>query len=121
MEALELLSKDILEVYFNIKQLSIQEVERRKLETNLRYLTAVLQPFIKLKQAVSSVANNDGFKGSNLEALWSTERDPVSRQNITYIKGQETGNASVVMDGTNFLMVIEGDPFMVSSGSVVGK
>ena len=34
VEALELLSKDILEVYFNIKQLSIQEVERRKLETN---------------------------------------------------------------------------------------
>ena len=28
---------------------------------------------------------------------------------------------TVVMDGTNFLMVIEGDPFMVSSGSVVGK
>ena len=87
VEALELLSKDILEVYFNIKQLSIQEVERQKLETNLRYLTAVLQPFIKLKQAVFSAADNEGFKGSNLEKLWSTERDPVSRQKYYIYKG----------------------------------
>ena len=42
-------------------------------------------------------------------------------KNITYIKGLERGNASVVMDGTNFLTVIEEDPFIVFSGSVVGK
>ena len=82
IEALEFLSKNILEVYFNVKQMSIQQEQRNTFKENYEYAWGILHPFKAIASALAFAVKkeNDDALPKTVRAYWSVERDEISRQ-----------------------------------------
>ena len=89
IEALDSLSKNILEVYFDTKQMTIQEEEQKAYEERLSYVLQIFQPILSIMKCFSSMIKKDeNTLAEKVCQNWSVERDEISRkQYYTYTGG----------------------------------